>query len=289
MNKLIGRAALRSLFLLALTVVPATLRAQAPPTVRDFVSFLDERCYQISGPSLGVPLLLTHLNPVFQDLPNQNVLLGPPQQVCVPVQKDELVPPKDVLPYLQYVDWACFEISGPPLNVTVKIDQLNPVIAKLLGPTDIVTVLNPQQLCVPVSKNNEVLPADVQNLVQYLDVECFQVTAAKPVGGQILKLTHLNPLLTSLPLEVVTFNGPTATQLCTPVAKNNQIPPDDVLPYIQYSDVLCYEVTGPAINRDLRLTHLNPVLSGLPQMNVVATTTQKLCVPVAKNHQFPPG
>jgi len=289
MNKLIGRAALRALFLLALTAVPATVRAQAPPTVLDFVSFLDERCYQISGPSLGVPLLLTHLNPVFRDLPAQNVLLGAPQQVCVPVQKDELVPPKDVLPYLQYVDWACLGISGPPLNVTVKIDQLNPVIAKLLGSTDVVTVLNPQQLCVPVSKNNEVLPADVQNLVQYLDVECFQVIAAKPVGGQILKLTHLNPLLTSLPLEVVTFNGPTATQLCTPVFKNNQIPTDDVLPYIQYSDVLCYEVTGPPMNRDLLLTHLNPVLSGLPQMNVVATTTQKLCVPVAKNHQFPPG
>src|SRR6185369_8552382 len=288
MNKLIGRAALRALFLLALTAVPATVRAQAPPTVLDFVSFLDERCYQISGPSLGVPLLLTHLNPVFRDLPAQNVLLGAPQQVCVPVQKDELVPPKDVLPYLQYVDWACLGISGPPLNVTVKIDQLNPVIAKLLGSTDVVTVLNPQQLCVPVSKNNEVLPADVQNLVQYLDVECFQVIAAKPVGGQILKLTHLNPLLTSLPLEVVTFNGPTATQLCTQVFKNNQIPTDDVLPYIQYSDVLCYEVTGPPMNRDLLLTHLNPVLSGLPQMNVVATTTQKLCVPVAKNHQFPP-
>jgi hypothetical protein len=289
MNKLIGRAALRSLFLLALTVVPATVRAQAPPTPLDFVSFLDERCYQISGPAPGVPLLLTHLNPVFQDLPNQNVVLGSPGQVCVPVQKDELVPPADVLPYLQYVDWACFEVVGPPLNVDVRIDHLNPVIAKLLGPSDLVTVQYPEQLCVPVAKNDAVLPPDVQNLVQYLDVECFHVTAAKPVGGQTLRLTHLNPLLTTLPPEIVTFNGPTATQLCTPVVKNNQYPTDDILPYIRYSDVLCYEVTGPPMNRDLRLTHLNPVLSGLPQLNVVATTTQKLCVPVAKNHVFPPG
>ncbi len=291
MNRSIGRAAAQSLFLLALLVVPVAAHAQALPTPLSFVSFLDERCYAISGSSLNLPLHLTHLNPVFQDLPPQGVMLGDPEQVCVPVQKNDLVPPSDVLPLIQYVDWACFKMSGPPLNMTVKIDQLNPVIADLLGPTDIVTVQSPQQLCVPVAKNNELpnIPPDVLHLIQYLDVECFQVTATNPVGGQTLKLTQLNPLLATLPPDLVTFTGPAAIQLCTPVVKNNQFPPDDVLPYIQYSDVLCYEVTGPALDMDLVLTHLNPVLAGLPRFGSAVLATEKLCVPVAKNHMFPPN
>lgn len=288
MNKVIGRSAVRSFVLATLIAVPVAVHAQPLPTVRNFVSFLDERCYQIGGPPLNLPLHLRHLNPVFQDLGVQGVMLGVPQQLCVPVQKDDLAPPPDVLPFIQYVDWACYEISGPPLGMVVKIDHLNPVIKALLGPTDIVTVQSPQQLCVPVAKNGAVLPADVQNLVQYLDVECFEVNATTPVGGQTLKLTQLNPLLASLPQEVVSFTGPAATQLCTPVVKNNQFPTDAILPYIQYSDVLCYDVTGPTLNLDLTLTHLNPVLAGLPPFGVGVTTTQKLCVPVAKNHMFPP-
>ena len=179
---------------------------------------------------------------------------------------------------------------GPALNLPVRIDQLNPVIADLLGPTDIVTVQSPQQLCVPVAKNFSAgdIPPDVLQLVQYLDVECYQVNATNPVGGQTLQLTHLNPLLASLPQETVTFTGPTATQLCTPVAKNGNYPPDGVLPYIKYSDVLCYDVTGPSLNMDIFITHLNPVLAGLPTVNLGVTATQKLCVPVAKNHLFPP-
>ena len=80
----------------------------------------------------------------------------------------------------------------------------------------------------------------------------------------MLKLTHLNPLLAAQPPEIVVFTGPTATQLCTPVVKNHQGPTDGILPYIQYSDVLCYDVNGPSLNMDLILTHLNPVLAGLP-------------------------
>lgn len=290
MKKLIPQVTVWALFGLAVLAVPVSLHAQALPSVNDFVSFLDERCYQIAGPALGVPLQLTHLNPVFKAFPIQNVVLQQPQQLCVPVQKEGLTPPADVLPFLQYIDWKCYGITGPALNFPVKIDHLNPVIQQLLGPQDQVTVREPQQLCVPVAKNGKIPPPTVLKLIQFLDVECFRVTDGHPVGGQAIKLTHLNPLFTGIPADVNTFTGPSATQLCTPVAKNGNIPPDEFLPYIQFSDVLCYNLAGPSLNRDLRLTHLNPVLvgMGLPIESVAATTSQKLCVPVAKNGNFPP-
>ncbi len=291
-KKLILQASAWALFALAVLAVPASVFAQALPTVANFVSFLDERCYQIPGQSpINVPLQLSHLNPVFKGFPVQNVVLQEPQQLCMPVQKNNLVPPPDVLPYLQFVDWKCYGLKGPALNFPVNINQLNPVIQSLFGPTDHVTVQDPQQLCVPVAKNGAVLPPAVQHLVQYLDVECFRITATTPVpAGTAITLTHLNPLFTFLPPDLTSFTGPTANQLCVPVAKNQQTPPPDVLPYIQFSDVLCYNLTGPALNSSLRLDHLNPVLigMGLPPEFVPVTVTQKLCVPVAKNGMFPP-
>ncbi|HEV7515564.1 MAG TPA: hypothetical protein VGR07_04620 [Thermoanaerobaculia bacterium] len=292
MKKLISQVSRWGLVILTALAVPASVLAQALPTVRNFVTFLDERCYQIPNQApINVPLQLDHLNPVLQGFPTQSVLLQEPQQLCVPVQKNNLVPPPDTLPFIQFVDWKCYGIKGAPLNLPLRIDHLNPVISQLLGPTDQVVVQEPQQLCVPVAKNGATLPADVLRLVQYLDVECFRVTGGRPVGGQTITLTHLNPLFTFLPPELATFRGPAATQLCVPVAKNQQIPPPDILPWVQYSDVLCYTVSAPALNTNLRLDHLNPVLigMGLPPEFVPVTVTQKLCVPVAKNQMFPPG
>jgi hypothetical protein len=80
-------------------------------------------------------------------------------------------------------------------------------------------------------------------------------------------------------------------QLCVPVSKNQLTPPSDVLTYVQFSDVLCYNLNGNPLNMQLKLTHLNPVLvsKGLAPENVFVTASQKLCVPVAKNGMFPPG
>jgi hypothetical protein len=73
------------------------------------------------------------------------------------------------------------------------------------------------------------------------------------------------------------------------VRKNGLVPPAAVLPIIQFSDVLCYQITGQPLNMTFNLTHLNPVLAGLPVQAAFVSTSTKLCVPVAKNGSFPPG
>jgi len=291
MEKPIGKVLIGCLFVLILLSIPAGAFAQLPASPRRFVDNLDVRCYQISGPALNVPLRLDHLNPLFvsMQLPFENVVLGAPQQLCVPVEKNGIAPPPDTLPFIQYVDWKCYGISGPPLNLPLNLTHLNPVIAGLVGSTVGVTVGAPQQLCVPVVKNNVAPPQNVLQLVQYLDVKCYGVSTSVATPAT-LTLSHLNPLLSTLPSELSTI-GPAPVQLCVPVTKNQQPVPAAVAQYIAYSDVLCYPATGAPLGQNLMLTHINPVLvaKGLPPENVFVGNSLKLCVPVAKNGMLPPG
>jgi hypothetical protein len=291
MDKIVGKILVGSLFVLILLSIPAGAFAQLPVSPRRFVDNLDVRCYQISGPSLNVPLRLDHLNPLFvgMHLPFENVVLGAPQQLCVPVEKNGIAPPPDTLPFIQYVDWKCYGISGPPLNLPLTLTQLNPVIAGLLGSKVGVTVGSPQQLCVPVVKNNVTPPQNVLALVQYLDVKCYAVTTSASASATVT-LSHLNPLFSTLPRENSTI-GPAPVQLCVPVTKNQQPVPTTVVQYIQYSDVLCYPASGAPLGQNLTLSHINPVLvaMGLPRENVFVGNSLSLCVPVAKNGMLPPG
>ncbi len=286
MTRPLGRSLAAGILFLALAAPTVAL----PASPRRFVDFLDVRCYSISDPAPNVQLRLDHLNPVLvaMGLPPENVVLQAPQQLCVPVQKNSNVPPSDTLPFIRYVDWKCYGITGSPLNVPLQITQLNPVIASLFGSTTSVTVQEPQLLCVPVAKNGATPPADVLQLIQYLDVKCYRVTAPS-VTSQKVTLTHLNPVLTQ-PAETSTI-GPTPQQLCVPVMKNQQSPPSTVLQYIQFSDVLCYPATGNPLGINLTLTHLDPVLIAmhLPAETVFVGSSLKLCVPVAKNGMLPPG
>jgi len=294
MERSVRPLVLAALLLVALVALPAAVTAQVLPPPSVFVSNLDVRCYKIPNqPPLGINLRLDHLNPYFQQLglPFENVSVREPQDLCVPVYKENNVPPSTVLPFLRYVDWKCYGITGPSLDITVPIDQLNPVIAGLFGSSTSVVVREPQQLCVPVFKNTVSPPAAVAQLVNWLDVKCYRVESTQAVGTQPLLLTHLNPLFATVSPETVNFAALPPNQLCVPVKKNLATPPSTVLPIIQFSDVLCYPIRGLPLNQMLTLTHLNPVLRGmgLPPENVLVTETDKLCVPVAKNHMFPPG
>jgi len=289
------KAALRGLAFVAVLALPAAGTGQPLPTPRQFVDNLDLRCYTISNqPAPGVNLRLDHLNTVFVKmglLPEQ-VTLQPPQDLCVPVFKNSSEPPNNVLPFIEWLDWKCYGITGPPLNLPLTLTQLNPTISGMFGQTTQVTVREPQQLCVPVVKSFSLPPTPpppaVLALVQYLDVKCYRVDSPT-VSGRVT-LNHLNPLLTTLPGETVAI-GPAAKQLCVPVEKNQNVPPTSVLPIIQYSDVLCYPITGNPLNLTFWLTHLDPVLLAmhLPPEHVPVTTSDKLCVPVAKNNMLPPG
>jgi hypothetical protein len=288
MSKSSGRALAGSLFLLTLVIVPALVHAQLPVSPRRFVDNLDERCYQISDPAPGLALRLDHLNPLFiqMRLPFENVTLQSPQQLCVPVKKNNIPPPPDTLPFIQYLDWKCYGISGTALNVPLTLTQLNPVMSGLFGTTVAVTVQEPQLLCVPVAKNNTNPPANVLALIQYLDVKCYRVTSNVNLT-RTLTLTHLNPVLTQG--SEISSIGPAPQQLCVPVTKNQATVPTSVIQYIEYSDVLCYPATGHPLGQNLTLRHLNPLLTTLPSETVFVGNSLKLCVPVAKNGMFPPG
>ncbi|HEY4596996.1 MAG TPA: hypothetical protein VIJ02_11380 [Thermoanaerobaculia bacterium] len=276
------------------TTAPAPPPPIPLPNPNNFVSNLDVRCYKIDRP---IQLRLDHLNPLFvsKGLPPEFVDLDP-HQLCVPVYKNGYVPPPDALPFLQYVDWRCYGINGPPLNLPLRLTHLNPVISQMFGAIDDVTVREPQQLCVPVAKTDAqtgkqaIPPPDIQRLIQWLDVKCYRVDSDRYLGGEPIQLNHLNPILVGNPPdpEIAYFVGPAPFQLCVPVAKNGYYPPDDVLKIVQDSDVLCYRLRGQPLNRLLKLSHLNPVLAGQPAETVWVTDTQKLCVPVSKADPPPP-
>ncbi len=287
MDKLVRRILAGSLFIVALLGIPAAVHAQLPASPRRFVDFLDVRCYAINNqPPLNFTLRLDHLNPVLQDLPFETVVLQAPQQLCVPVRKNSNAAPADTLPFIQFVDWKCYGITGPSIDKPLALTHLNPVISGLLGPNLSVTLREPQQLCVPVVKNNVNPPANVLNLVKYLDVKCYRAEPDQ-IKTAVLNLKHLNPLLAGLPVEASTIVGP--QQLCVPVMKNQQQPPANILSYIRFADVLCYQASGAPLGQNLMLRHINPLMSTLPVENVFIGNSQKLCVPVAKNGVFPPG
>jgi hypothetical protein len=278
------------LLLSVLSLLPAALSAQPFPPVADIVSHIDQHCYRMPPQHpVGIPLTLSHLNPIFVQagLPKQDVVLNDPQELCVPVQKEDEEPPTAVLKVVRWLDWECFGITGPSLDFHLLITQLNPVIQHLLGPRDDLIVREPQQLCVPVAKNGVNPPDEVIRLIEHLDVECFRVDARNPVGGQTIRLTHQNPLLEDLPSEVDTILPPRAIQLCVPVAKKGDQLPDDILPYVQLTDVLCYNLDSPPLSQLIKLSQLNPVLvDQIPQIEVGPFTSRKLCVPVTK--RLPP-
>ncbi len=274
----------------------STAANQAPralaPSVRRFVDNLDVRCYQLSGqPPLNRDLTLSQLNPVVLNVVGpQRVTLGEPQQLCVPVAKDQALPPDDVLPYISYVDWKCYAIKGPEAKISLDLTQLNPVMAKLVGANVQVKMLAPQQLCVPVFKDTAKPPPQVEQLVKYLDEECYAVQSDQRVNGKALSLHHLNPLFGAPGWEKAALAGG-PSQLCVPVAKDGTIPPDDVLQYVQFSDVLCYPLSGASLDRQLALTQLDPVMIAkqVPVEHVAAGASKSLCVPVAKDGKIPPG
>lgn len=288
MKKRVSQWTVLGLVVFAVLVLPDMASGQ----VRAFVENLDVRCYRIYDQPLGLPLRLDHLNPVFIEYgaPTEKVILWEPQDLCVPVAKNDKIPPPEVLRFIEYLDWKCYRIEGPPLDLELKLDHLNPVIADMFGRVDVVKVREPQQLCVPVAKDLKIPPPDVLKLIEWLDVKCYRVDSDRAIGGEAIQLTHLNPLFVDYAPEIVHFVGPAPNQLCVPVAKNEKYPPDDILKFIQFSDVLCYDIRGLPLDRRIRLDHLNPVLRdmGLSEEYVHVKDSHKLCVPVAKNGNFPP-
>lgn len=193
-----------------------------PPGVLEFVRFVDLSCYRTTGPTAGMPLVLSHLNPLLTGLPRKQVKLLAPEQVCLPVIKNDVLPPAEVLRLVRYIDLACYRTDPPvPLNIGLKLTQLNPVLGQV--PPASVGVRENRQLCVPVRKNNQTIPTDVLNIVRWIDLEKYDISAQALPAPINLKLRHINPLLGNTPVETAALVG--RQQLALPVAKNGAIPP----------------------------------------------------------------
>lgn len=145
-------------------VNPDGTPAFPPPDVQQSVQFIDQKCYPIVGldggplPALSFPLHLDHLNPVLTPdiAPPEDVLMQDPRRLCVPVKKNGQSPPAPDLRVIEQIDLKCYGLTDqagnplPPLGLPQTLFHLDPVLAG--QPPESVLIQDPQQLCVPVSK-----------------------------------------------------------------------------------------------------------------------------------------
>jgi hypothetical protein len=267
---------------------PASPAALPLPSPLRFVSNLDLECFRTTPytpPRLPAPITLSHLNPVLAQQPAWQIdSIDTRDQLCTPVAKNGVIPPPGVLEFVQFVDLSCYRISGRSLDDTLVLDHLNPVLSHL--PRKKVAVLEPEQLCLPVVKNDSVPPAEVLRLVRYIDLVCYRETPQVAMN-ESLKLTQLNKELSLLPTAEVRVDA--NRQLCVPVRKNNQDIPDDVLRIVRWIDLEKYDLRAAAIPTfTLKLRHINPLMERLPTEEATITGRDQLALPVAKNGVFPP-
>ena len=266
----------------------APAKALPLPSPARFVSNLDLECFRTNthtpGP-LPAPITLSHLNPVLANQARWQITsLGARTQLCTPVAKNDVIPVPGVLEFVSFVDLSCYRITGPSLNLPLTLDHLNPVLGHL--PRKEVTVLAPEQLCLPVIKNGSKPPEEVLRLVRYIDLVCYRETPQVAMN-ESLKLTQLNKELSHLPDAKVrvTFNR----QLCVPVRKNNQEIPTDVLNIVRWIDLEKYDLNAdPIPTFTLKLDHINPLLERLPTEEATIAGRHQLALPVAKNGNKPP-
>jgi hypothetical protein len=123
------------------------------------------------------------------------------------------------------------------------------------------------------------------DFVSQLDFECRRAEGPPPV--QDLRIRQLNPVLQGhLPNQRTELGA--LNEICVPVAKNFQTPSQPALSFIEWIDLACYAASAEPVDVDVKLSHLNPVLAGLPEESVTLTELSQVCVPVSKNNVPPP-
>jgi hypothetical protein len=197
------------------------------PPALPFERHVDLACYRVDAAPLAnpVPINLTQLNPVLANLPPHNITLEKPAQLCLPVAKNGILPPPEVLALVQYIDLECYDADPQPYpQFTVGLSQLNPQLQGI--PLHTMTLdWTRRQLCVPVRKNAQPIPAPILNIVRWIDLEKFPANPTVTIAPVPLQLEHLNPLFANLPWVPVTLQE--ANALLVPVAKNGNFPPQE--------------------------------------------------------------
>lgn len=280
----------------ACALFSGTAFAQQLPTPLGLASQLDLECHAAQGPAPVAGVFLRQLNPVLQGhLPNQVAQIGPLEDVCVPVAKNQQIPGPNAFNIARWVDLACYDATAPQVDVKVHLSHLNPVLGAL--PDEDVTIKKLTQFCAPVKKNNVNPPPAVHAIVKHFDFACYELEQPTQDVNFPLGLSHLNPVIQGMNLQNRAVRMRRAPQLCVPVGKGNQAIPPAALQYISWLDFLRYNLTPlnaasvPAYNAPipLVLTHLNPMFANAPPFATVLQAPLKLLVPVAKNNVLPPN
>jgi len=213
---------------LSQTCVPVAKNGVAPqPAALPFIRHVDFACYAIQTAPLATPVTLSlrHLNPVLANQPVHQVQLTQATHLCLPVAKNGIKPPDDVLPLLQFLDLECYNAVPVTTHPTfgVNLNQLNPQLTTAIPAHPLTLINRPRQLCVPVQKNQQQIPSAVLNIVQWTDLEQFAASPAVAISPITVVLNHLNPLFTTLPPVTVVLSK--SIGLMVPVAKNGANPP----------------------------------------------------------------
>jgi len=277
----------------ALTLSATAAHAQQPPSAFELASQLDYECRPVNDMPPPVPALgIRQLNPVLKDqIPTQVVQLGPSQQLCVPVAKNNNIPTARALPIIEHSDIICYQATAPgPVDVHLKLSHLNPVLTNL--PNEFVHLTELQSVCVPVRKNADQIPPAIGTIDRYVDQACYKLEEPTSSADKPLFLKHLNPVIRAMDFADRQVVMRRAHTLCVPIAKNNEVVPPAVEALVKWMDFLKYSVdvvqgAGPVF--PLFLTHLNPLFAALPPFPVtVYNDPIHLMVPVVKNDNVPP-
>lgn len=258
------------------------------------VSNLDLACHQVEGGQTPVrSVVINHLNPVLQKMgfKEQRASLGRLEQLCAPVVKNEVFPPKDVMSFVRWIDLACYEAKTEVNeSATLKLSHLNPVLRKMGLPSQTVKMARLDQVCVPVAKNGVTPPDNVRRLVEHVDVACYEIYPESQTKPFNLHLTHLNPIFREMGLTEEKIVVETPEHVCVPVAKNGKMPPNEVLQYVQWIDFSKYAAYTPNERKPIPLTlsHLNPQFVNFDRFKIEVLGIDQLAVPVAKNGKLPP-
>jgi hypothetical protein len=209
------------------TCVPVIKNGVAPqPAALPFIQHVDLACYRIDAAPLPTPVTLSlgHLNPVLANFPTHRVTLTAPVQLCLPVGKNGVAPPPEVLRLVQFIDLECYKVDPDPHpTFTLGLRQLNPQLVNPIPGHSMTLVTNPRQLCVPVMKNQQVIPTDVLAIVRWVDLEKFAASPVVTLPAVGVSLNHQNPLFVQQPKVPVVLQQ--ASALMVPVSKNGVVPP----------------------------------------------------------------
>jgi len=128
----------------------------------------------------------------------------------------------------------------------------------------------------------QALPTPNQ-LVSGLDLECYRTPG--PSMEAHVALTHLNPVMQELNFPAHQVVIKELAQTCVPVRKNNAFIPPEALSVIRHIDFACFRIEAEPLAApvQIKLTHLNPLLAGLPSHRVWLERPAQLCLPMAKN------